>query len=50
MYDEAAGETPEEGWGPLDGLPGNPMMWILILGELAVFGALLVICTHKENM
>jgi nitric oxide reductase NorE protein len=30
-----------ESWGPLDGLPGNPMMWILILGELAVFGILL---------
>lgn len=30
-----------ESWGPLDGLPGNPMIWILILGELAVFGALL---------
>lgn len=42
MHDDVAGETPEEGWGPLDGLPGNPMMWILILGELAVFGALLV--------
>lgn len=42
MHDDVAGETPDEGWGPLDGLPGNPMMWILILGELAVFGALLV--------
>lgn len=29
-------------WGALDGLPGNPMVWILILGELAVFGVLLV--------
>lgn len=29
-------------WGPLSSLPGNPMMWILILGELAVFGALFV--------
>jgi nitric oxide reductase NorE protein len=29
-------------WGSLSSLPGNPMMWILILGELAVFGALLV--------
>jgi nitric oxide reductase NorE protein len=25
-------------WGPLSGLPGNPMIWLLILGELAVFG------------
>jgi len=31
----------DAGWGPLDGLPGNPMMWILILGEFAVFGVLL---------
>lgn len=29
-------------WGPLSSLPGNPMMWILILGELAVFGAFFV--------
>ncbi|MBN8969107.1 MAG: cytochrome c oxidase subunit 3 family protein [Rhizobiales bacterium] len=29
-------------WGPLSGLPGNPMIWILILGEMAVFGALLL--------
>ena len=29
-------------WGPLSGLPGNPMIWILILGEMAVFGALLI--------
>jgi nitric oxide reductase NorE protein len=29
-------------WGPLSGLPGNPMMWILILSEFAVFGAFFV--------
>jgi len=28
------------GWGVLDALPGNPMIWILIIGELLVFGAL----------
>lgn len=28
-------------WGALSSLPGNPMMWILILGEIAVFSALL---------
>ncbi|WP_421780859.1 cytochrome c oxidase subunit 3 family protein [Kiloniella litopenaei] len=28
-------------WGPLDSLPGNPMMWILIISELMVFGLLL---------
>ena len=35
-------DTLVEGWGPLDGLPGNPMIWILILGELLVFGILLI--------
>lgn len=29
-------------WGALSRLPGNPMMWILILGELAVFGVFFV--------
>lgn len=29
-------------WGPLSSLPGNPMMWILILGEVAVFGVFLI--------
>ncbi len=29
----------EEGWGALDHLPGNPMIWVLIIGELLVFGA-----------
>lgn len=32
----------DSGWGPLSGLPGNPLMWILIASELAVFGAALV--------
>jgi nitric oxide reductase NorE protein len=27
------------GWGVLDSLPGNPLMWILIISELLVFGA-----------
>ena len=34
---ESEGET--ESWGALDRLPGNPMMWILIVSELLVFGA-----------
>ncbi|RAU20026.1 copper oxidase [Paramagnetospirillum kuznetsovii] len=29
-------------WGVLSELPGNPLMWVLILGELLVFGALFV--------
>lgn len=33
---------PAADWGPLSSLPGNPMIWILILGEMAVFGALLL--------
>ncbi len=27
----------ETGWGPLSALPGNPLMWVLIASELAVF-------------
>ena len=34
------GETAD--WRPLSGLPGNPMMWLLILGELVVFGVAFV--------
>ncbi len=26
-------------WGVLSGLPGNPLLWILIISELLVFGA-----------
>ena len=39
---EVSGQAESADWGPLSSLPGNPMMWILILGELAVFGALFV--------
>lgn len=28
-----------ENWGALSDLPGNPLMWVLIISELAVFGA-----------
>ncbi|ALJ38966.1 cytochrome c oxidase subunit 3 family protein [Azospirillum brasilense] len=38
--DVADGEAAD--WGPLSSLPGNPMMWILILGELAAFGAMFI--------
>lgn len=31
----------QEGWGILAELPGDPMMWVLIFSELAVFGLLL---------
>jgi nitric oxide reductase NorE protein len=29
-------------WSVLSALPGNPLMWVLIIGELMAFGALLV--------
>ncbi|HFC05490.1 MAG TPA: cytochrome c oxidase subunit 3 family protein [Rhizobiales bacterium] len=34
--------TPNDEWGPLSGLPGNPIMWVLIASELVVFGAIFV--------
>ena len=38
-----ADQTGSDGeWGALSALPGNPMMWILVISELAVFGALLL--------
>jgi nitric oxide reductase NorE protein len=39
---DLSGQAGGADWGPLSSLPGNPMMWILILGEMAVFGALFV--------
>lgn len=38
----AATEEEEADWGALSSLPGNPLMWILILSELMVFGAFLL--------
>lgn len=29
-------------WGPLSSLPGHPMMWILIVSEVLVFGGALI--------
>lgn len=37
----ALNETAEDDWGILSSLPGNPLMWVLIVSELLVFGALL---------
>ena len=34
-------EANDSGWGVLADLPGDPMMWVLIFSELAVFGLLL---------
>ncbi len=31
-----------DSWGVLSSLPGNPIMWVLILSELLVFGAFLL--------
>jgi nitric oxide reductase NorE protein len=30
------------GWGALSDLPGNPIMWVLIISELLVFGAFFI--------
>jgi len=32
----------DDDWGPLSGLPGNPIMWVLIASELIAFGALFI--------
>ncbi|MCR6632297.1 MAG: cytochrome c oxidase subunit 3 family protein [Magnetospirillum sp.] len=32
----------QNSWGALSRLPGNPLMWVLIIGELAVFGAFFI--------
>ncbi|MDN3555830.1 cytochrome c oxidase subunit 3 [Halomonas maura] len=37
--DASATRVPNPGWGPLSTLPGNPLMWVLILSELLVFAA-----------
>lgn len=34
-------EQREAGWGILDSLPGDPMIWVLVFSELAAFGLLL---------
>lgn len=35
----AGASDPSPGWGALDDLPGNPLMWVLIISEILVFGA-----------
>ena len=34
-------EREEAGWGVLEGLPGEPMIWVLIFSELVAFGLFL---------
>lgn len=34
-------EQPGTGWGILEDLPGDPMIWVLIFSELAAFGLFL---------
>lgn len=34
-------DDPDSGWGVLDGVPGDPMIWVLVCSELAVFGLFL---------
>lgn len=38
----SGGTENASGWGPLSRLPGNPLMWVLIASELAVFGVALI--------
>lgn len=33
----------DDDWGPLSSLPGNPLMWVLILSEMLVFSAFFVL-------
>lgn len=44
MASDGAAPNPasDRAWGPLSGLPGHPIMWILIASELLVFGAALI--------
>ena len=42
MTQAEAGAKPKDDWGPLSALPGNPLMWVLIGSELAVFGVALI--------
>jgi nitric oxide reductase NorE protein len=34
-------EHEEAGWGVFEGLPGDPMMWVLVFSELVAFGLFL---------
>ncbi len=42
MTPAPTGADSKDDWGPLSVLPGNPLMWVLIGSELAVFGAALI--------
>ena len=44
-FDSKAGNSDETlpgRWGPLSDLPGHPMMWVLIISEILVFGGGLI--------
>ena len=41
-------EKPDD-WGALSNLPGNPIMWVLIISELLVFGAILLAFTGARH-
>lgn len=45
---DAAAAPMNPGWGPLSTLPGNPMIWILIIGELLVFGAFFLVFAFER--
>ena len=42
MKTQIENDATQEDWGPLSGLSGNPIMWVLIASELVVFGAIFI--------
>ncbi|WP_349597952.1 cytochrome c oxidase subunit 3 family protein [Thalassospira sp. NFXS8] len=44
------GNEDTSGWGGLEFLPGHPLMWVLILSELVVFGAFLLVFSAVRIM
>ena len=40
----------DDDWGPLSTLPGNPLMWVLILSELLVFSAFFVLFAWQRAL
>ncbi|OSQ37478.1 Heme/copper-type cytochrome/quinol oxidase, subunit 3 [Thalassospira mesophila] len=44
------GDEDTGGWGGLEFLPGHPLIWVLILSELVVFGAFLLVFSAVRIM
>ncbi len=43
-------DLPNPGWGPLSALPGNPLMWVLILSEMLVFTAFFALYAAQRTL